>query len=151
MTALSVNATISKRNADSIKRGNFVLKSGDVCYAGGLLSYSNGTTTSTQVENSTDDAAANRFCGVADGTGDVVFPITGDGVLTVPVIWDFEMLLVTASITGAHLGGPAYAADSGSVSPTTSLGPIVGAVVEYVTSTSAWVHIRGAINSTSAT
>src|SRR4051794_32768507 len=123
MTALSANAFVEPRNvpAGGPRRGEFVLKSGDVCYAGALLSYSNGTTTSTQVELSTDDAAANRFCGVADGTSGRTFPITGDGTLKVPVIWDCELLLTTASITGAHLGGPAYAADSGSVAPTTSL------------------------------
>ncbi len=152
MTALDANISIIKSGRTPVSR-RVLVANGVTVYSGALCSFTAANTTITSVQPCTDDAAANRFAGVADPDDSRnSFPVVGNGSTTyVHIIYDFEMVVLCASVTGAHLGTGIFAADDQTGSPTSSLGPVIGPMREYVDSTHAVIWIGGPVNAASTT
>lgn len=138
--ALSANLSLSGklRNTRSKSKLTLTIKTNQVIYQGALVA----VTRTGQLARPCANAPTLYFGGVALECSTRSFPITGDGTKTVDVYKDLEMLLTASGITDGMHGNIAYAVDDEKVWPTTStLGPQVGRVAEFVSATQSWVKL----------
>lgn len=133
--ALSANTALQTRNTTG-KLRNFVVKTSSVIYkhalccvnaAGTLVAAANTTTTT--------------FVGVAEDG-----PVTGDGTKTVNCIVDGEFLITIATTLtkGLQTSSAVYATDDSACTNVATLGPVVGVMTQWVSSTTGWIGLRQA-------
>ena len=134
MAALTANAALDSRNDTGKTRKSLVVLTGAKIFRHALVQE-----TAAGLAEPCDDNTTATFAGYAVDEVD-----SGDGVVTVELFNDNDIrITAAASVTaGMVMDTAIFAADDGSVTEVTTLGPQIGVVTEFVASTDVWVRLR---------
>jgi hypothetical protein len=142
--ALSANTNYDFRNVGAQKRYSGVVVTALVIYKGALVV----RTQSSGKLRPAANATGTTFLGIATAgtTSSTALPVTGasDGSVLCEVVNDVEALLtLAASVTIATAGSvKLYCVDDASVTTSNTLGPEVGTMVQWVSTTTGWIGLR---------
>ena len=122
-------------------RRSYLVQTSAVIYRHAMIE----TSTSTGFARPATDGVTGTFVGIAEDIGNITYPITGDGsTVYVYVINNIDVLLPTATaITVGNTGvSTIYAADDQTATAAVSAGPVIGVMVNFVATNSAWIALR---------
>lgn len=136
--ALAENASLDRRNDRSMKRHSTVVKTSAIIYQNALVVVDITAGTSLPAANTT----TTLFIGMAIEASTGLFPLTGDGTVTVTTITDLEINLpLKTVVTQGNVLGAIYAFDDADGTDLATLGPVIGTLQEFVAANDGWVWI----------
>lgn len=145
MAALTAHARRQTRNGSARSSlGNHLIETGSVIFDGAIV-----TRTATGTIKPATNAAAEYFYGMVvldkpenPPAADPAAGITGDGVKKVEVVSDISVLIaLEAGLTVADEGKAMYAQDDNTAGTTTTNGPEIGMLEEFIAVTGSWVAL----------
>lgn len=131
--ALSANTALTTRNRGAMTRYTYTLKTAVTMYQHGLAVLNAAGTAKIPANETTT-----KFVGMVEEAPSAA----GDGTITVTVVNDLDVLLPLAtSVTVGMVGDAIYAVDDETGTNLNTLGPEIGALVEFVDTNSGWVRL----------